>query len=212
MESYQMGAEVVGGAGCLEDAKILSVVARCLEDAGVPGFQVRLGHVGVIDAVMDFAGMPPPLRARFREALVAKDLVRVSGLLEAAPMPGACRDFLERILSFPDGQEVLDAATSLASYDPSGTIQRTLEEFEEILAGARVNGVDDCIQIDLGLLRHLDYYTGMVFEVYAPGTGGPIAGGGRYDGLLRILGSQEGAAGFALNIDRILMTACGWGS
>jgi len=56
------------------------------------------------------------------------------------------------------------------------------------------------------LIRDLEYYTGIVFEAYTPGCGGPISGGGRYDGLLKILGRPEGAVGFALDMQQILNT------
>ena len=53
--------------------------------------------------------------------------------------------------------------------------------------------------------RPIDYYTGLVFEARAPGSGDPLAGGGRYDRLLTILGATAPipAVGFSLWLDRI---------
>jgi ATP phosphoribosyltransferase regulatory subunit len=50
----------------------------------------------------------------------------------------------------------------------------------------------------------MDYYTGMVFEVYASGLGRPLGGGGRYDRLLEGFGRPLQATGFALNLPQIV--------
>ena len=58
--------------------------------------------------------------------------------------------------------------------------------------------VADRVIFDLGLVRHLGYYTGAVFQVYDPALGVPIGSGGRYDDLLGNFGRPLPAVGFAL--------------
>ena len=57
---------------------------------------------------------------------------------------------------------------------------------------------------DLGIIRDFEYYTGMVFEAYAPNVGYSLAGGGRYDHMLKDFGVACPATGFAVGIERIL--------
>ena len=52
----------------------------------------------------------------------------------------------------------------------------------------------------------MNYYTGMLFEVFASGSGFPLGNGGRYDGLLEEFGSKVGATGFGIRVDRLLET------
>ena len=59
------------------------------------------------------------------------------------------------------------------------------------------------MQIDLGLLRDLGYYSGAILEVYDPALGHVLGGGGRYDGLLGRFGAELPAAGFALYLERL---------
>ena len=61
------------------------------------------------------------------------------------------------------------------------------------------------LSFDLGLYRSLDYYTGMLFEVYMPEIGYPIAGGGRYDKMMQGFGLDCPATGFALGVDRVVL-------
>jgi ATP phosphoribosyltransferase regulatory subunit HisZ len=63
--------------------------------------------------------------------------------------------------------------------------------------------VADRVQIDLGLLRDLGYYSGAILEVYDPALGHILGGGGRYDALLRRFGVDLPAAGFALYLERV---------
>lgn len=209
LESYQVGAELVGIPGPEADVEILHVAAECLKAAGISEFQIRLGHVGIMEAVMDFAGMEDKKKAELRAALVSRDLVRLGRLIESLDIPCDCRIFLEKILELPDGRDILEMAGSLATYDRSQRTAQALSELEQIIAGATSRGIGGSIQLDLGLMRDLEYYTGIVFEVYTPGCGRPVSGGGRYDGLLRILEHPEGAVGFALDMEHALSIISG---
>ncbi len=68
-------------------------------------------------------------------------------------------------------------------------------------------GADVQIEVDLSLARGLRYYTGLVFEIYADSSEGPLqlCGGGRYDDLARALGGREAvpACGFQYGLERL---------
>ena len=61
------------------------------------------------------------------------------------------------------------------------------------------------IHYDAAFGRPLDYYTGLVFEIAVPGAQRPLAGGGRYDRLLTLLGAKKPipGVGFSVWLDRI---------
>jgi histidyl-tRNA synthetase len=63
------------------------------------------------------------------------------------------------------------------------------------------------VEVDLSLARGLRYYTGLVFEIYVDADEGPlqVAGGGRYDDLVRALGGREAvpACGFSFGLERV---------
>ena len=52
-------------------------------------------------------------------------------------------------------------------------------------------GLGDKLLIDFSVMSSFDYYTGLVFEAYAPGLGSPLGGGGRYDNLLASYGAEK---------------------
>src|SRR4029077_19931058 len=97
------------------------------------------------------------------------------------------------------GKEVLEQTRKLggvAAERATARLQETYEALEE-------RGAAERVQIDLGLLRDLGYYSGAILEVYDPALGHILGGGGRYDGLLRRFGVDLPAAGFALYVERV---------
>jgi ATP phosphoribosyltransferase regulatory subunit HisZ len=97
------------------------------------------------------------------------------------------------------GREVLEAARSLG-----GTaVERATAQMQATFDALEQRGVAERVQIDLGLLRDLGYYTGAILEVYDPALGHILGGGGRYDGLLGQFGADQPAVGFALYLERV---------
>ncbi len=84
-----------------------------------------------------------------------------------------------------------------------------LEDFHKRLAAINKLGLENVsIRYQAAFGRRLDYYTGFVFEIRSAGRAGdkPLAGGGRYDKLMTVLGSKEKASaiGFAAYVDRVV--------
>ena len=81
-----------------------------------------------------------------------------------------------------------------------------LEAFGRRARALSENGLpDNVLTYDAGFGRPLDYYTGLVFEISAPGEDRPLAGGGRYDRLLTLLGAATPipGVGFSVWLDRV---------
>jgi ATP phosphoribosyltransferase regulatory subunit len=74
-----------------------------------------------------------------------------------------------------------------------------------VASALRTAGLADRLAVDLGEVRGLDYYTGLVFRAFAPGLGFEVGGGGRYDTLLARFGRPLPAVGFMLGLDRVAL-------
>ncbi len=86
---------------------------------------------------------------------------------------------------------MLDEARALGG----AAVERATARIGETFEALEARGVADRVQIDLGLLRDLGYYSGAILEVYDPALGHVLGGGGRYDGLLKRFGVDLPAAG-----------------
>ncbi|HMI82192.1 MAG TPA: ATP phosphoribosyltransferase regulatory subunit, partial [Solirubrobacterales bacterium] len=104
-----------------------------------------------------------------------------------------------RLSQLRGGAEVLEEARSLGG----AAVERATARMGETMAALEARGAADRVQIDLGLLRDLGYYSGAILEVYDPALGHVIGGGGRYDDLMKGFGLDLSAAGFALYLERV---------
>ena len=187
----QFGAETIGTDSPLADAEMITLLDELLRGLGITDIKLQLGSLGSTEG-----------RAAYREELRAYLHEHESRLSD---------DVRSRIDSNP-----------MRAFDSShdGTI--------EVMAGApamldRLDGedaehfatvrrlLDDAgvpYELDPTLVRGLDYYTRTVFEFTSGSLGAQSAlgGGGRYDGLIEMLGGPPTPAiGFAAGIERILM-------
>lgn len=201
-EFYQGGVELMGVADASADAEIIALAAQSLINVGLKDFEISLGQVEFINGLMQQMGLNEAKQNQIRAALEKRNLVDLTNAVEDTDLPTKAKEALKSIPMLQGKNEVLEAASALALNEQS---QRALDNLHSIYKLLQAYGVADYVSFDLGVIRDFDYYTGMVFEVYAPGIGYPICGGGRYDKMLSDFGTDCPATGFALGIERLML-------
>lgn len=201
-EFYQAGVEQMGSAGAAADAEILALAIKGMLAAGLQDFKVCLGQVEFVRGIMEQYQLSETVSAEFKAAMEKHDLVLLEKLVEGLPLSESARKNLKELPLLNGGREMLARAMDMAL---NATSRRALDNLAEIYELLTDYGAADYVQFDLGIIRDFSYYTGMVFEAYAPGLGFPVCGGGRYDHLLADFGMACPATGFALGIERILL-------
>jgi ATP phosphoribosyltransferase regulatory subunit len=201
-EFYQAGVELLGAGGPAADAEVVALAVTALLEAGLTNFQVGLGQVQFINGVMDESGLTPAERQRVKQCMVSRDLVGLGEILAGSALSAAAQRLIREIPLLHGGDNVVSEAYRLVGNDVSRAALENLADIRRLLVGY---GVERYVTCDLGLIRDFDYYTGMVFEVYTPGLGFPLCGGGRYDNMVAAFGVDCPATGFAMGIERILL-------
>jgi ATP phosphoribosyltransferase regulatory subunit len=196
-EVYQAGVELLGAGGPSADAEALTVLRRALDGVGLEGAILEVGHARFAGAVLDRAGLRAASRAEAEEALSRKDEAALAKLAGKARGSIAARKALPALATLY-GEGALTRARQVASRVPGAAAP--LAELEAAIRLARRRGVRD-VEVDLGEVRGLGYYTGITFAGYAPGAGSAVASGGRYDGLLARFGRPGPAIGFAVDLE-----------
>jgi ATP phosphoribosyltransferase regulatory subunit len=193
----QAGVEVIGEGTLAADAEVIALAAEALRAAGVEQATVSIGHAGFLRGVL--AALPP------EAADAARDLLyrRAFAELDRALPPGPAREALRAVPGLR-GPDALRRAGALALTAES---RAALETLRALLAALAPYDLELRLEVDLGLIRDFDYYTGVVFEAHGPRAGRPLLGGGRYDGLLARFGRPAPATGFALGVERVLEAA-----
>jgi len=194
-EFFQFGAELIGNANAETDAEAIALAASMIKALGLREYKIRIGHVGVLRKMLADAKVPSERSAEVLQKLDKKLYDEARDLFETMGIDGDTAEDIFRITEAVGGKEVLDMISDdAASY---------LRELVDMLASMNVTDVE----IDLGVVRGLDYYTGMVFEAEAPSLGAEkqICGGGSYS-LSELFGGEKVfSTGFAVGFDRILL-------
>jgi len=202
-EFYQSGIELIGDGSPFADAEVIAIAVEILKAAGLQNFKVSIGHVDILYGMMEELGLPEAQTGRIKAAVSNKNYVGLQELLDEFNVPAAGKERFMQVIAMRGGKNVIDEAgraagnkSALAALTALGSVYDALEAYE----------ITPNVEIDLGVLRGLDYYTGVVFEGYSAYLGFPILGGGRYDNLLGQFGFDCPATGFALGMERLLLS------
>jgi histidyl-tRNA synthetase len=189
---HQIGVELIGVAQPQADVEVIALGSRILDALGIRGQTVlELNTLG-----------DPKSRAVYRDALLSYFSQRVSELSEDS------RRRLERNpLRIFDSKEESDRRVSLEAPAFDDYLNaNSLEFFGQVCDGLDRLGIT--YQLNPRLVRGLDYYTHTAFEFVTSNLGaqGTLVGGGRYDGLVELMGGlATPGVGWAAGVERIAM-------
>jgi ATP phosphoribosyltransferase regulatory subunit len=200
-EFYQVGLESMGVSETWADAGITLIAIDCLLHLGVEEFKIALGNVGLFNGIVSGLDLPPEKVLALRDAIDHRDSNRLEAEVADLKLSDEKKKFLVELPQLTGGREVVDKALGIVRNPHSRRSLRELAEIHSVIAGL---GLDRFLTLDLGEVRGLDYYTGIVFKVYSRSEGFELGGGGRYDDLLGKFGWDLPAVGFSFTLDRVL--------
>jgi len=186
---YQFGIEAIGSNDPYLDAEVISIAYQGYRKLGLKDFELQITSLGDSDS-----------RAAHRKDLDAF----IAGLnLDEETRTRALKNPLRL---FDDKREEIRASMGNAPLLLDYLNSESRENFEAVKSA--LDSLEISYVVNPRMVRGLDYYTGTTFEFVHSGLGAQsgIGGGGRYDGLMELLGgSKLSGIGFGLGIDRILL-------
>jgi histidyl-tRNA synthetase len=202
-EFWQAGIELIGSPYPEAEAEVIAVALDALEKLGLMSYELAIGHIGVLRAILAESGVSGEEQDKVMSAIDKGEGVKE--LLDEIGVAGESREKLLRTLKLAGERErvIKEAAELLENSEKALTELEKLRELLNILEGYGIKNYS----LDLGIARGLDYYTGMVFEIYAPKLGAEkqICGGGAYS-LAEVFGGEAIAtSGFAFGFDRLML-------
>ncbi len=195
-EFFQLGAELIGNKNPETDAEVIALAVNCIRAAGLENFVVRIGHIGVLKSLVRSEVKDEAIVADILRMLDKENFDALGEMFDAKALP---RTLFDKITAIA---EIKGEVEQLNNLDQS----EVTDYIREIFSVLKVYGFEEC-QLDLGIVRGLDYYTGMVFEIDAPNLGAEkqIMGGGSYT-LSELFGGEAVfSTGFAIGIDRVML-------
>ena len=186
---HQVGIEYLGYEEGLSEYEIIALVIKIIDQLGISGSTLKINHLGDEVSKENFCQALQNFFKPHLSKLHKKDIFR----LNTNPL---------RILDSKEN------STQVLLKDAPNFEDFISDKSKALLQHISQHFSDQCnINIDSSLVRGLDYYTGLVFEVVSDELGAQDAflGGGRYDNLSEELGGKSmHALGFAIGLERVI--------
>jgi histidyl-tRNA synthetase len=198
-EFWQSNFELMGSNKPEADAEIVLLTNNLMRSLGLQGFAFKIGHIGVIRGILSQEGVDEKTQNAVLQRMDKKEYDEALKLMESEK----CRAMLEGLIAIR-GNDWLDVIEQLqshvANYERAKAAVDNLAEILKLIT----ESVDVTLTVEPAFARGLEYYTGMIFEIYIPGLDIALGGGGRYDRLIEAFGGEPTpAVGVAHGIDRI---------
>ncbi|MCS7124996.1 MAG: histidine--tRNA ligase [Candidatus Bathyarchaeota archaeon] len=205
-EFWQSNFELMGSEKPEADAEILLLTNRFMKNVGLKNFTFKVGHVGVLRGILSQEGLAEETQNQAMQRMDKKlydetlKIVKESGASEKGVQT------LQKLINLRGASttKVLkDMAEAVKDYPEAINAVKNLGEILNLTAeaGEKLN-----VKVEAGFARGLEYYTGIIFEVYVPELDIALAGGGRYNRLVELFGGEPTpAVGVAHGIDRIML-------
>ncbi|WP_349410859.1 ATP phosphoribosyltransferase regulatory subunit [Pseudalkalibacillus sp. SCS-8] len=200
-EFEQFGIELIGDGTTSADAEVIALMINTFKVVGLKSYKVAVGHLGYVDALFsEILGTDKRIET-LKRFLYEKNYVGYRQHVKELPLSSIDQKRLLDFLHLRGEGIQLDQAEELVF---STRAYEALEELQALQDGLKAFGVSDAISFDLTLVSHMTYYTGVVFEGYAPQLGSPISNGGRYDALFSKFDMEAKATGFGIHLDHLI--------
>lgn len=185
---HQVNAELFGDPGPKSDADLIAMAMALMERIGLSDVTLHLNSLGC-----------PACRPPFKEALKTFWSSRKEGLCPDCQRRAETNPLRVLDCKVETCRDIVSGAPSIVDYVCSAC----QDHFQAVRACLGEIGLS--FTLNPKLVRGLDYYTRTTFEIQTDrlGAQNAVAGGGRYDGLIKLLGGPDHPAiGFAVGMER----------
>ena len=201
-EYRQTGLECMGEITDDTVSEVLSLAGKSLASIS-SDFLIDISHAGFLKSVL--AEIPEGINENILKALSEKNLPLLKSVLdEEITRGGVTEDMRKNLLTIASLPENFDEAISALERLPLNADQLSyLEEIKAAFKDLSEAGFGDKVALDFSIVNDMSYYSGIIFRGYIQGIAKGVLSGGRYDGVLKKMGKDGGAIGFAVYLDSL---------
>jgi histidyl-tRNA synthetase len=197
-EFWQANFELMGSPGPEADAEVILLSKNLLDEAGLRDYKLKLGHVGILRAILSQEGVEDKIQNELLQKMDKREFEKGFRLVDEK-----CRKILLGMAELQE-ENALETLSRMRNYLKS--YEKALMNIDNLTSIIELITVSGCEveNVDPIFARGLEYYTGMIFELYIPQLEIALGGGGRYDKLIEVFGGEPTpAVGMAMGIDRV---------
>jgi len=204
-EFWQSNYELVGSDKPEADAEIIMLTNSLMNATGLKNCVFKVGHIGVLREILNEENLKEKVQNEIMQLLDKKQYDDAIKRVKSDGASRKCVIALKQLMKVKESgvfETVKRMERQVRGFERAESAVKNLYEILElVLESQKIDVI-----VEAGFARGLEYYTGMVFEVYVPQMDTALCGGGRYDRLIELFGGEPTAAvGIAHGLDRITL-------
>ncbi len=205
-EFWQANYEIFGSKRPEADVEILFLTNDFLGKIGLKNYTFKIGHVGILRGILDREKIAEEKQNSIMQLLDKKHWEDATRLVKEASASQECVEDLQSLFEIR-GKNLENLVVEIGEIvKPYPEAFEALENLRAIIDLLLKGGADFEIVLEAGFARGLEYYTGLIFEIYVREMAQALGGGGRYDRLIELFGGgKTPAVGIAHGLDRLLL-------
>ena len=202
---HQWDIEIYGKANLESESEIIEITSRLFDSLSLKDIIIDVNHRNLVESYINkvFNSKDPKLVTDILRAVDKIAKKSKEQIIKEFQEKGYETEKLEKILEFSQIKGTISEVEKI--FDT--TLLESWDDLKSLIDSLENRGVSN-VRINFGIVRGLDYYSGIVFEVFDKNsTLGALAGGGRYDTLTKAFNREDiGATGVAGGVERIILT------
>lgn len=197
-EIMQVGLEYIGEVDAYATLEVLQLAEKSLQ-AISEDYILDLSHMGLVAGLLEETKLPNAQKKAILHCIREKNMHEIRKICNAFGLAEEVTNRLEKLAGlYGSLEETLTEVKALCCND---MMRQAAEELEAISRCLKMGGNEKKVHLDFSIVNDMDYYNGIIFQGFIQGIPTSILSGGRYDNLLRKLGKDADAIGFAVSLD-----------
>ncbi len=198
-EILQTGLECIGEIGQYEICEVLYMALKSLETVG-RDFRLDLSHMALLSGLIASANLPEDCQTELLTCIKRKNADGIRELFASCRADSGIAETLASVAClYGSPSRVIPLLRQLLPQETMIYVEE-LSQICDVLADM---GYQDVVGIDLSAVNDMNYYSGVVFRGYLDGIPDGILSGGCYDRMMKKMGRNCGAIGFAVSLDQL---------
>lgn len=197
-EIPQLGLEFIGDVDTYSLCEVLTIAKQSLA-AISDSYVLDISHMGLLIGLLESTGLPYDVREEITGLIGTKNSHEIRRICDSRGVDGSVTEKIVTLSSlYGSIGKIIPLAEQLVVND---TTAAAVSELKAVCHILKMSGQAENINIDFSVVNDMSYYNGITFRGYIENVPGSILSGGRYDNLLKKLGKNAGAVGFAVYMD-----------
>lgn len=205
VESTQAGVEYFSESSPEADTEVIALACHTLKDLGFNDIKIEVGHAGFFQELVQEINFTTSELEQLKGLIKAKNIVEIEPFLKSFEIDKDLKEAIRKIpLLYGNPIDVIERARSIAR---TPKMKETLDYLLTVYEILKLYGLETNIVVDLGLINHMGYYSGVIFQGFVENYGKPVLMGGRYDQLGNEFGATLPAIGFACEVESLIQAS-----